>query len=68
MTKEIFRGLTADMKKIDIINYIREYCENRYDNFELDLCFVEQSAYTDTYFYIDYKRKFCVYDRVYIGD
>ncbi len=68
MTKQVFAFLTAGMEKIDIINYIRDYCENRYDNFELDLIFVEQSAYTDTYFYIDFKRKLCVYDRVYIGD
>ena len=68
MTKEEFVVLTADMRNMDIIDYIRDYCKNRYANFKLNLIYVEEAAYTNTYFYIDYKRKLCVYDRVYIGD
>ena len=65
MTKESFAILTVNMRKMNLNSYIHDYCENRYENFALDLFYVYESTYADTYFYIDYKRNICVFNRVY---
>lgn len=68
LTKSQFNEMTSGYEQMSKTDYIRQYCDNKYCNFELPLKCLDQIAFYDNQYYIDEERKIVVCDSFYIGD